>query len=342
MNQPQGTVQLPPQMSTIAPQVDEMYYFIYWVSVVSFVLIVGFMVWYVIKYRRRPGVKAKPTGHSTALEIAWTFLPVILLAYLFHEGFAGYMRGVVAPEDAREIRVRGMQWNWEFEHRPEGIIEMNELTVPVGMPIKLVMSSSDVLHSFFVPVFRVKRDVVPGMYTTAWFEATHTTSHFPRQDDDKPLTVFCTEYCGAPKGIDNSAENNTNHSTMRADLHVVTPAEYFKFMEEGPPPPPECEGQANEAACWGEKLRVSAGCQSCHGVDGVAQAPAPNWKGLFGSARTFADGSSVEADENYIRTSILQPSSQIVSGYESINMPPYRLSDRQIDALIAYMKSLNE
>ncbi len=334
MTKPEGTLQLPPQMSTLAPQVDFLYYVIFWVSVVFFVAIVGVMVWYTIRYRRRSGVKPQPTGHNTPLEIAWTFLPLLLLGYLFHEGFKGYVFGAVAPDEAIEIRVRGMQWNWEFEH-PPGIIELNTLQVPVHEPIKLVMSSSDVLHSFFVPSLRIKRDVVPGMYTSMWFEATSLTSK------EKPLTIFCTEYCGAPLGIDNSALPNTNHSTMLASLNVVTRKAYMKFLEEGPPMPAECDGNPNPAACWGEKLRVSAGCQSCHAVDGVTNAPGPNWKGLFGATRKFVDGKSQTADENYIATSIREPQSQIVSGYANVNMPPYRLSDKQIDAIIAYMRSLN-
>ncbi len=336
MTNPQGTTQLPPQMSTIAADVDWLYYLIYWVSVVSFVLITGFMVYYVVKYRRRPGVKSEPTGHNTVLEIAWTFSPLILLAYLFHAGFQGYMRGVVAPVDSLEIRVRAMQWNWEFEY-PNGTVVMNDLMVPVNRPVKLIMSSSDVLHSFFVPEFRVKRDVVPGMYTSLWFEATHETA------DGEPLTVFCTEYCGAPVGIgDGTVEGgrNSNHSTMLATLNVVSSERFEAFLREGPPPPQECEGTPNPAACWGEKLYVANGCRACHSTQPGVNAPAPSWATLWGAERRFTDGTSMTADENYIMQSIREPQAHIVEGYAGVNMPPFRLADRQIDAIIAYMRSL--
>ncbi len=362
---PDGTLQLPPQLSTIAPEVDEMYYFVYWVSVAFTVAIFAAMIWFMWRYRRRPGVKAKPTGHSTALEIGWTFAPLILLVIMFHQGFTGYVRGAVAPQDSIEVRVRGMQWNWEFEHRGGVIDDLNYLRVPVSTPVRLVMSSSDVLHSFFVPSFRVKRDVVPGMYSTLWFEATHLTGEqVCEQDSDCPegfwcgmvppggserlcnIPIFCTEYCGAPTGITRSAFDeggrNTNHSTMMGDLAVITTEAYDEFIEIGPPPPGECgSGDNVDSACWGQNLHGQY-CAACHSVDGVAQAPAPNWKGLFGNTRQFADGSSATADENYIRQSILQPQSQIVQGYANVNMPPFRLSDKQLDAIIAYMRSLNE
>ncbi len=336
MTNPQGTTQLPPQMSTLAADVDYLYNFIYWVSVVSFVLITGFMVFYVVKYRRRPGVKSVPTGHNTVLEIAWTFSPLILLAYLFHAGFQGFMHGAVAPVDALEIRVRGMQWNWEFEY-PNGTVVMNELQVPVNRPVKLIMSSADVLHSFFVPEFRIKRDVVPGMYTSLWFEATHTTP------EDRPITVFCAEYCGAPVGIgDGTVETgrNSNHSTMLATLKVVPNDQFERFLLEGPPPDPECVGKPNEAACWGEKLYTKNGCNACHSTQPNVNQPAPSWATLWGAQRTFVDGGTVTADENYIAESIRSPQAHIVQGYAGINMPPFRLPDRQVDAIIAYMRSL--
>jgi cytochrome c oxidase subunit 2 len=323
-------------MSTLAPDVDNLYYLIYWVSVVTFVLVTGFMVYYVVKYRRRPGHKAMPTGHNTVLEIAWTFSPLIFLAYLFHAGFQGYMKGVVAPVDALEIRVRAMQWSWEFEH-PNGTTVMNELMVPVNRPVKLIMSSSDVLHSFFIPQFRVKRDVVPGMYTTLWFEAVETTT------EDHPVYVFCAEYCGAPLGIvDGTVETgrNSNHSTMMANVKVVTDDEYTKFLQEGPPMPAQCENSENPQACWGEFLYGQNGCRACHSTEPGVEHPAPSWAGLFGSQVHLTSGETRVADENYIMQSIREPQAEIVQGYAGINMPPFRLADRQIDAIIAYMRSL--
>jgi cytochrome c oxidase subunit 2 len=335
MTIPKGTTQLPPQLSTLAADVDWLYNLVYWITVVGFVLVTGFMVYCLVKYRRKPGVKASVTGHSTALEIAWTFSPLILLAYLFHAGFQGYIRGAIAPEDAIEIRVRAMQWNWEFEY-PNGMVEMNKLTVPVDQPVKLIMSSSDVLHSFFVPEFRLKRDVVPGLYTTLWFEATELTG-------DRPITVFCAEYCGAPLGITDgtvATGRNSNHSTMLAALNIVPRAEYEELMEQGPAMPAQCEGHENPAACWGEDLYAANGCRACHSTEAGVDAPAPSWAGLFGSERSFTDGSTKVADENYIAQSIREPQVLKVDGYGAVNMPPFRLSDRQVDAIIAFMRTL--
>lgn len=355
MTEPQGTLQLPPQLSTIAPEVDHMYYVIYWISVVFFVAIVGATIYFSMKYRRRPGHSSKPPGHATALEIAWTVAPLFLLVWLFHAGFTTYLHGTVAPQNAHDIRTRAMQWNWEFEHEGGVIDDLNILKIPVGEPVRIIMSSSDVLHSFFIPAFRVKRDAVPGMYTTLWFEATELTGSKACETDadcgaahmmcgrqgECVLPLFCTEYCGAPQGITDSAGRNTNHSTMLADVRVVTGEEYRRFIAEGPPPPAECEGSENQPACWGEKLYTSNGCNACHSVDGSA-APGPTWAGLWGRAGAFVDGGNYNADENYIRESILQPQAHIVAGYANVNMPPYRLSDRQIDAIIAYMQTLSE
>ncbi|MEM1417003.1 MAG: cytochrome c oxidase subunit II, partial [Myxococcota bacterium] len=184
MTEPQGTIQLPPQLSTIAPEVDAMYYAIYWISVAFAVAIFVAMGYFLVKYKREPGRKAVPTGHNTFIEVFWTFTPVLLLLWLFIEGFNGYVKMSVAPEDSVEVRVRGMQWNWEFEHAGGVIDDLNKMKVPVDTPVKLIMSSSDVLHSFFVPGFRVKRDVVPGMYTTLWFEGTTQTAEVACESDN--------------------------------------------------------------------------------------------------------------------------------------------------------------
>ena len=390
---PEGTLQLPPQFSTLAPQVDDSYMLIYWVSVVFTVVITVAMLYFMYKYRRRPGHKPVPTGHSTALEILWTFTPLILLGVLFHQGFQGYVYGAVAPEESVEVRVRGMQWSWEFTHRNGVTDEMNKLQVPVSTPVKLIMSSSDVLHSFFIPTMRVKRDVVPGMYTTLWFQTDVRTDNLddgqPRectQDSECPegfwcggrvgqdgrtcvIPVFCTEYCGANEGITRSAFDdpdgegrNSNHSTMMADLHVISEEAYQDFINVGPPPPEaaladgdepanvegevpytlEVGGQTYSMAKWGEYIYNTSGCTACHGVDGVQQQPAPNWANIWGNNRAFEGGSSAQGDAEYIRNSILQPQSQIVQGYAGVNMPPYPFSEKQLDAVVAYIRSLGE
>jgi len=321
MNQPPETIQLPAQLSTYAPEHDWLYYFIFWISVTFFVAIVGVMGWFVVKYRRQDGVKAKPTGHNTPLEVLWTFTPLILLWFLFSWGFESYVHAAVAPADAIDIRVKGAQWNFEFEY-PSGATEGNELTVPANTPVRLIMSSKDVLHSFYVPEFRIKKDIVPGMYTTMWFEAT--------QEGD--VQVFCTEYCGAPAG----GTGNVGHSAMLGKIHVVSPEAYEKHVRSLDSVP---EGMT--PAEYGEQLYVSNGCVGCHKVDGETMMPAPNWKGLWGKSRQFVGGEQVVADAEYIKNSILNPQSQIVEGYQNVVMPPYQLRDFQLDSIVAYIKELS-
>lgn len=362
---PEGTLQMPPQGSNLAAEVDWLFYFIFWTSVISFVLIIGAMLWFTYKYRRREGHSSTPTGHATVLELFWTFSPLILLWFLFQWGFDGYIKGAIAPANAIEMRVTGKQWAWDFEY-PNGAVKPNVLWVPVSCdehdadcavenrhPVKLLMSSADVLHSFYVPEFRVKRDVIPGMYSTLWFEATRLGAECTSDEqcgdtsciklDETQETgrcgtqVFCAEYCGAPPG----AEGNAGHSNMLAQIRVSTLEEYETFLEKAFAPPAECETAEDPKACWGEKLYVENGCNACHGNDGTTQAPAPNFKGLFGTERVFVDGSKLVADENYIRESILQPQAQIRAGYNNVVMPPFQFVDAQVDAIIAYMKQLN-
>ncbi len=317
-----STYQLPAQLSTYAAEVDWLYYVIFWISVAFFVGIVGVMGYFVVRYRSKPGVRAKKTGHSNTLEVAWTVLPLILLIVLFHWGFQSYVRGSVAPSSSLDIRVRGAQWLWEFRH-PNGMEELNEVTLPVGTPIRFIMSSGDVLHSFFVPDFRVKQDVVPGRYSTLWFEATKTGK----------VQAYCTEYCGAPEG----ATGNVGHSAMLATLNIVDEETYEKFLEKGPAAP---EGLSE--AEWGKELVEKSGCRTCHGVDGASQMPAPNFKGLYMREEKMTSGKTIVADENYIRESILQPQAKIVSGYENLLMPPYKFGEAQLDAIIAYIKELSQ
>jgi cytochrome c oxidase subunit 2 len=329
---PQPTFQLPGQWSTVAKDVDWVYYFIYWTSVVLFVGIIGAMLYFVVKYRRRPGVKAEPTGHNTPLEVAWTIAPLFLLILLFHWGFKGYMDMFVPPADALEIRVRGQKWAWDFEY-PNGAHTGNEqrpgqsdddlgsgLTVPVGRPVRLVISSSDVIHSFFVPGFRIKHDAVPGMYSIAWFTATQTGN-----------TEFtCAEYCG------------TGHSMMHGLVHIVSPERWQQFLRDSLRAPIDpATGQPVTPAQWGDQIFHQRGCTTCHGQHGEGIS-APRLAGIFGHEQPLADGSNVTVDENYIRESILNPQAKVVRGFQPV-MPSFagQLLDNQIDALIAYIRSLH-
>lgn len=347
MNDAPATFQLPEQMSTVAADVDWLYYFIYWLSVVLFVAIVGAMIYWAIKYRERPGHKAEPTGHNVPLELAWTVAPLLILAFLFHKGFQGYMDMAIAPANALEIRVNAKQWSWEFVYPNGG--SSDKLHVPVHRPVKLIMGSADVLHSFFIPAMRVKRDVVPGMFTTVWFEATHTG-----KDD-----IACAEYCGGrsqgPGGElpyqpsddpDNPypAGQMTGHWAMHSVVYVETQEDYDKFLKSIGD---KCDQYRSAgkgcpediAAAEGQKLYMSKGCVACHTVTG-ARLVGPSWKDIWGRKESTNVG-PITVDENYVRESILSPQAKIVTGFQPV-MPTFsgQISDPEIDELIAYMRSL--
>ncbi|MGA3121493.1 MAG: cytochrome c oxidase subunit II [Polyangiaceae bacterium] len=342
-----ATYQLPPQMSTVAAEVDWLYYFIYWLSVVLFVAIVGAMIYWAIKYRERPGHKAEPTGHNLPLELAWTIAPIFILVFLFHKGFQGYLDMTIAPPNAIEIRVNAKQWSWEFVYPNGG--SSDKLHVPVHKPVKLVMASADVLHSFFVPALRIKRDVVPGMYTTVWFEATQTG-----KDD-----IACAEYCGGrsegpggelPYEPTNDPDNPyvsgqmTGHWAMHSRVYVELQEDFDKFVKSIGD---KCDAYRSEgkicpgevAAAEGQKLSVSKGCVACHTTTGM-RLVGPSWKDIWGKEES-TDKGDVLVDENYIRESILAPQAKIVTGFQAV-MPTFsgQISDPEIDELIAYIKSL--
>jgi cytochrome c oxidase subunit 2 len=340
LNEPTApaTFQLPEQMSTFAADVDWLYYFLYWLSVVLFVGIVGAMVYWAWKYRERPGHKATPTGHNLPLEISWTVAPIVILVFLFHKGFKGYMDEAVAPAGAMEIHVNAKQWGWEFVY-PNGGSD-NELHVPVNKPVKLILDSSDVIHSFFVPALRVKRDVVPGMYSSLWFQATHVGT------DD----IMCAEYCGGRSkdaaGNDLPFAQQTGHWSMHSMIHVETDDDFTKYLmsigdkcatytAKGQPCPDDVLAEQ------GQKIYVKKACVGCHTTNG-AKLVGPSWKGIWGKMEA-TDHGPMKVDENYIRRSILDPSFRIIDGYQPI-MPSFRgqISDQEIDEIIAYIKSLKD
>jgi cytochrome c oxidase subunit 2 len=308
---PEPSFQLPAPMSTGAPEVDWLYYAIYWFSVLFTVAITVTMIYFVVKYRRRKGDRLEAPGHYTRLELFWTITPIFFIIVLFHLGFQGYIHNSIAAEDALEIRVRGRKWLWEFEY-PNGMRETSNLKVPINRPVKLILSSDDVLHSFFIPAFRLKKDAVPGMYSSIPFEANVLGD----------AQVFCAEYCG------------TSHSGMLATIKVVTQEEFDKFLKEGDKKPDDLT-----PAQWGEKLFAKNACPTCHSRDGSA-SPGPTFKGVYGRRETLASGQSVEVDENYIRESILKPQAKVVQGYTNVIMPAFVLTDPQLDALIAYLKTI--
>jgi cytochrome c oxidase subunit 2 len=268
---------------------------------------------FVVKYRRR-GKDELTTGvaHNTTLEVLWTVIPTVLVMIIFVWGFKSYIKFYVAPKDAMEIKVTGQKWFWSFDY-PQGANTVNELTVPVGKPVKLLLSSRDVLHSFYVPNFRIKMDVLPNRYTVAWFEATAVGDY----------QIFCTEYCG--KG----------HSEMLAKVKVLGEREFATWLESS-----AGMGEGMSLEEFGAQLYKSRACVTCHTLDGV-KLVGPSFKGVFGREETMTDGKRFTVDENYIRESILDPRAHIVNGYDPV-MPTYQgiLKDRQIDALIAFIKTL--
>ncbi|MBX3222980.1 MAG: cytochrome c oxidase subunit II [Labilithrix sp.] len=311
--------QLPPSMADTAPPIDKAYDFIFWFSVVFTVAITAALLYFIVKYKRKPGVKPEPTGHFMKLELFWTITPTIFIFFLFHAGFTGYIRNATAAEGATEIRVRGKKWSWEFEY-PTGDREPGELTLELGRPYKMIISSEDVLHSFYIPEFRMKRDAVPGQYSFIQFTPTKAGV----------ANVFCAEYCG------------TSHSGMLATVKILPPAEYKEWEKKLG----DCQGGAEECepAKWGERLFVKNGCTTCHGAGGTGEiggskSPGPKLAGLFGRDENTTAG-PVHVDENYLRESILRPNAKIVAGYATVQMPPFVMKDKQLDAVIAYIKSL--
>jgi cytochrome c oxidase subunit 2 len=306
-----GSFWLPPQISTVAHSVDWLFNFILAISVFFFVLIVVLMVIFVLKYRHREGQLAEASpSHNTALEVTWTVIPVILVVVIFFFGFKGFLDMATPPANAYEILVEGQKWNWAFTY-PNGYVDEN-LHVPVDRPIQLVMSSADVIHSLYVPAFRIKMDVVPGRYSKAWFEATQ-----PGEYD-----LFCTEYCG------------TSHSDMLAHVIVHPPGEFETWLEQA-----SNFLETMSPVDAGRKLFQVRGCMQCHSMDGSAKT-GPTLQGVFGRVEQMADGTSLTVDENYIRESILEPNARIVAGYEPV-MPTYqgRLKDDEIMAIIEYLKA---
>jgi cytochrome c oxidase subunit 2 len=305
---------MPPQVSTVAPNVDFLFYFILGISVFFFVLIVALMLYFIIRYRRRPGHEVEASrSHNLALEITWTAIPVLLVIVIFVIGFRGFLDMVTPPANAYEILVQGQKWNWSFTY-PNGYVDP-DLHVPVDRPVRLVMQSSDVIHSLFIPAFRVKSDVVPGRYAKAWFEATE-----PGEYD-----LFCAEYCG------------TGHSSMIAKVVVHRPGEFESWLAKA------SDFLATMTPVeGGRKLFQERGCTQCHSVDGSPRV-GPSLKGAFGRTETMASGERLVIDENYIRESVLEPAARVVKGFEPV-MPTYqgRLRDKEIDALIAYIKSLSD
>jgi len=340
---------LPPAATELAHSWDHLYWFLFIVCVVFFAVVMVPLVVFLVKYRKKPGRKTDPIAHNTPLEIVWTAIPTVVLMVIFAWGWLVW-RDMVdrVPNDAMEIHVVAESWNWTFQYS-DGRIEKNRLVVPVDTPIKLKMTSKmgDVLHSFYVPNFRMKKDLVPSLYTQVFFTSKMVGRNI----------FFCTEYCGL------------GHSAMWGEVIVLSKADFELWQFGKEVPLPEWVGVGGQAERMlagqssglkdstvfasanaesvstmqdrGKTLFRKMGCVACHSDDG-STGVGPSMKGLYGSERLLARGESQVADENYIRESIENPQAKLARGFEDKLMPPYpgHLSELELNALVAYIKGL--
>jgi len=319
---------LPESVNALAAGSDDLFVFILWVTVVSLVLVMGAMLWFVFRYRSgKAANRLNPPTHHLGLEVTWTVIPTIILFIVFFWGTRDYVRMSVPPASALEIRVTGQKWFWTFDYPEAGVrVQATQaldeqralegspvgLVVPVGVPVKLVGSSVDVIHSMFIPAFRVKKDVLPNRYTTATFLAT----------EEGEFDLFCAEYCG------------TKHSGMITKVTVVSEEDFEVFIDE--------LKEVSEGPVDGATVFAQGGCAGCHGV--TRDAPpgvGPSLHGLYGREERLTTGEFVLVDENYLRESIVNPMAKIVEGYGPV-MPAYvgRLSEEEMTALMLYLKGL--
>ncbi|GIK40966.1 MAG: cytochrome c oxidase subunit 2 [Chloroflexota bacterium] len=299
----------PDQASSIAGGVDAVYFLLTGLSLFFALTVLFFILFFAIKYRR--GSNADRSGivlESRKLELFWSVVPLLLALGVFVIQAKAYFDLYRPPVNALEIYIVGRQWMWKAQH-PEGQEEINQLHVPVNRPVRLIMTSQDVIHSFYIPAFRVKQDVLPGRYTSIWFEATQPGTYH----------LFCAEYCG------------TDHAQMGGSVVVMPEAEYQQWLSGGMGNVPLAQA--------GEALFQQLGCVTCHQADNEGRGP--SLAGVFGQEVQLEGGQIVTADEEYLRESIINPRAKIVAGYPSI-MPTYQgqISDEGLQQIVAYLKSL--
>lgn len=312
--------QLPVKASSFAAEHDALFTFVEWINYFFFFGIMGVLFYSVIRYRRKSEDQppASTVTHHTVIEVTWTVVPLIVVMVIFALGWKGYSDMTVAPANSLQYEVKGKRWQWSFKHA-QAILGLQEpwvdrdFWVPVNEPCQLTMSSEDVIHSFFVPAFRVKRDVLPGRYQTVWFKPTKLGK----------FHIFCTEYCG------------DSHSEMIGTVHVVTRQEWEKRPWENWTGVPETDG----FTLFRNK------CSACHTNDGTAKT-GPSFKGLWGKEETMVDGRQVLVDAQYIEDSIRTPQKDVVAGGtwgSTSTMTPFNeaaLDDEKIEWLVAYIKSI--
>lgn len=342
-----------PASTEAGRETDYMFMWLWWFCVIWFVSLMVLMVIFVIKYRRRPGTIAPNSpAHNTPLEIVWTVIPSLFLIWIFFKGFWGYIDKIVAPGHAIDLNLTGFQWGWQLNY-PNGaetpvtkriqFREVNVFYVPAKVPVRMKMTSKDVLHAFWVPDFRIKQDVVPNRMMTVWFEADgptpDATLRHPKITADSPegkkrpdLVVlsdvqytehlaFCAEYCG------------TEHSEMLAIIRVIPEKDYYAWVN--------AIGTPSDPIELGKRIHKTK-CASCHTVDGTP-GTGPTWKDMYGKMGTLSDGTQILVDEAYITESIFNPGAKVVKGFEKANMTSFQglLNPAQVQGVLEYMKSIS-
>jgi cytochrome c oxidase subunit 2 len=298
----------PAEASGIAPYVDALYFFLVAMTIFGTAFVAVLLLVFSVRYRRAKNPVATQIEGSTLLEATWTIIPLAIFLVTFVWGALLYFRIYDPPANAMNIYIVGKQWMWKAEH-PGGQHEINALHVPTGKPIQLTMISQDVFHSFSIPDFRIKREVIPGRYSTVWFEPTQVGVYH----------LFCTQYCG------------TQHSGMVGEVTVMTPADYKRWLEQS--------NSGQSLAQNGERLFASMGCNSCH--NGTAAARGPSLAGVYGSKLTLTDGRQILVDDAYLRNAILNPSEHVTAGFAPI-MPTYQgqISEDGLIDLVEFIKNM--
>lgn len=302
--------------SLASNDVDGVFIFILAICAFFFILTQGLLIYFAIRYRRKKGEEERETPYITGnhtLEIVWSVIPALLLVAIFAYGLIVFVKMRTPLANATEIQVTASQFTWSFKY-PDGRTVANELRLALGQPVKLVMTSRDVIHGFFIPAYRQKQDVLPGTYTYLWL--------LPQQAGT--FDIYCSQYCG------------TGHSLMRATLIVMPQAEYLAWQQGEQK---KLKAGTQSPVDQGKALFESAGCGGCHSIDGTPKV-GPSLKGLFGSRVELANGKTVQADEEYLRESLEEPNEQVVKGFQPI-MPSFRtMKPEEIAALVAYLKTL--
>jgi cytochrome c oxidase subunit 2 len=298
----------PAEASGIAPYVDALYFFLVAMTIFGTTFVAILLLVFSVRYRREKNPVATQVEGSTLLEATWTIIPLAIFLVTFVWGALLYFRIYDPPANAMNIYIVGKQWMWKAEH-PGGQHEINALHIPTGKPIQLTMISQDVFHSFSIPDFRIKREVIPGRYSTVWFEPTQVGVYH----------LFCTQYCG------------TQHSGMVGEITVMTPGDYKKWLEQS--------NSGQSLAQNGERLYASMGCNSCH--NGTAAARGPSLAGVYGSKLTLTDGRQILVDDAYLRNAILNPSEHVTAGFAPI-MPTYQgqISEDGLIDLVEFIKNM--